>query len=254
MLWSASKLGDYRVNLGYDFQRKRERNGKWPSTLCWSMWPLPKARAFLWISIHGRILTSSRLKSIGISGPNWCIMCKQQEESIDRLLYWCPFASQCWDWLLDLLHFPTVKNLTLKDFLLSWLTKGKFSKWGILWIVSPSMLGWRIWKERNKRIFKEEALEVHVLLVNIKSAIEEVVNGKIQGVNYNFLAKWDFDMEKSWSFKKISDHRLNDRKALRKNALWQAPPAGWKKLNFDGASRGNPGWSGVGAIIRNEAG
>ncbi|GLJ50048.1 hypothetical protein SUGI_1064470 [Cryptomeria japonica] len=34
----------------------------------------------------------------------------------------------------------------------------------------------------------------------------------------------------------------------------EAPPVGWKKLNFDGASRGNPGRSGVGAIIRNEVG
>ncbi|GLJ20811.1 hypothetical protein SUGI_0379410 [Cryptomeria japonica] len=57
-------------------------------------------------------------------------------------------------------------------------------------------------------------------------------------------------MEKSWSFKQVNDHRLNDRK----NASSQVLSAGWKKLNFDRAGRGNPGRSGVGAIIRNEAG
>ncbi|GLJ49246.1 hypothetical protein SUGI_1040380 [Cryptomeria japonica] len=88
----------------------------------------------------------------------------------------------------------------------------------------------------------------------IKRTIEEVINGRIQGANFKFLAKWDSDMEKSWSFKQISDHRLNDRKALRKNVTWQAPSIGWQKLNFDEASRGNPGQSGVGAIIRNEDG
>ncbi|GLJ44584.1 hypothetical protein SUGI_0937060 [Cryptomeria japonica] len=30
--------------------------------------------------------------------------------------------------------------------------------------------------------------------------------------------------------------------------------SGWMKLNFDGASRGNLGWSGVGIIIRNTVG
>ncbi|GLJ33059.1 hypothetical protein SUGI_0665340 [Cryptomeria japonica] len=40
----------------------------------------------------------------------------------------------------------------------------------------------------------------------------------------------------------------------KKNVTWQAPSIGWKKLNFNGASRGNPGWSGVGAIVRNEDG
>ncbi|GLJ24753.1 hypothetical protein SUGI_0473180 [Cryptomeria japonica] len=36
--------------------------------------------------------------------------------------------------------------------------------------------------------------------------------------------------------------------------MWQALSLGWMKLNFDGASRGHPGWSGMGAIIRNEVG
>ncbi|GLJ37542.1 hypothetical protein SUGI_0762890 [Cryptomeria japonica] len=61
-------------------------------------------------------------------------------------------------------------------------------------------------------------------------------------------------MEKSWALKQSCDHRLNDRKAKRKNAMWQGLLLGWMKLNFDGASRGNPGRSGVGAIIRNEVG
>ncbi|GLJ48133.1 hypothetical protein SUGI_1016350 [Cryptomeria japonica] len=34
----------------------------------------------------------------------------------------------------------------------------------------------------------------------------------------------------------------------------EAPPSGWKKMNFDGASKGNPGLSGYGAVIRDEKG
>lgn len=181
-------------------------------------------------------------------------MCKKEEELVDHLLYWCLYASKCWDWLLDMLQWFTAKNQFLKDFLLSWSIIGRHSKWGLLWIVCPSLLVWHVWKERNRRIFKEEAMEVHFLQAKIKSAIEEVVNNKIQGVNYKFLSKWDFEMEKNWALKQSCDHRLNDRKAKRKNANWQAMPAGWMKLNFDGASRGNPGQSGMGAIIRNEVG
>ncbi|XP_059076603.1 uncharacterized protein LOC131875903 [Cryptomeria japonica] len=46
--------------------------------------------------------------------------------------------------------------------------------------------------------------------------------------------------------------RLNIRigKAIR----WKASPRDWTKLNFDGASKGNPGESGIGAIIRDEQG
>ena len=35
---------------------------------------------------------------------------------------------------------------------------------------------------------------------------------------------------------------------------WQSPPAGWKVLNTDGASKGNPGIAGGGGVIRGDLG
>ncbi|XP_057869784.1 uncharacterized protein LOC131076562 [Cryptomeria japonica] len=40
----------------------------------------------------------------------------------------------------------------------------------------------------------------------------------------------------------------------RKTAIWSPPKPGWIKLNFDGASRGNPGPSGIGYVIRDHTG
>ncbi|XP_057856261.1 uncharacterized protein LOC131065691 [Cryptomeria japonica] len=41
---------------------------------------------------------------------------------------------------------------------------------------------------------------------------------------------------------------------MRKIAIWSPPNPGWIKLNFDGASRGNPGPSSIGYIIRDHTG
>ncbi|GLJ49320.1 hypothetical protein SUGI_1042530 [Cryptomeria japonica] len=41
------------------------------------------------------------------------------------------------------------------------------------------------------------------------------------------------------------NHNLSDRSKCE----WAPPPQGWFKLNFDGASRGNPGIVGIGCII-----
>ncbi|XP_057862869.2 uncharacterized protein LOC131071167 [Cryptomeria japonica] len=41
---------------------------------------------------------------------------------------------------------------------------------------------------------------------------------------------------------------------MRKAAIWSPPNPGWLKLNFDGASRGNPGPSGIGYVIRDHTG
>ncbi|XP_057858719.2 uncharacterized protein LOC131067644 [Cryptomeria japonica] len=37
---------------------------------------------------------------------------------------------------------------------------------------------------------------------------------------------------------------------MRKVAIWSPPNSGWIKLNFGGASRGNPGPLGIGYVIR----
>lgn len=61
LIWNAAKSGNYKVSLGYELQRRRQKDSNWPAILCWDKRVLPKAGAFLWIVLHGRILTSDRL-------------------------------------------------------------------------------------------------------------------------------------------------------------------------------------------------
>ncbi|XP_059070463.1 uncharacterized protein LOC131860113 [Cryptomeria japonica] len=43
---------------------------------------------------------------------------------------------------------------------------------------------------------------------------------------------------------------LVDQTNPRGGVIWDAPAIGWSKVNFDGASAGNPGQSGIGCILR----
>ncbi|GLJ11003.1 hypothetical protein SUGI_0140120 [Cryptomeria japonica] len=61
-------------------------------------------------------------------------------------------------------------------------------------------------------------------------------------------------MERHWNLMKISGYKLMDKKQNRANIVWTPPTSGNFKINFNGASRGNLGKSGYGAIIRNEFG
>lgn len=147
-----------------------------------------------------------------------------------------------------------VRSQSLKDFLCSWPNMTKNSKWGILWVVSPSLLTWHLWKERNRRIFNDEAVEVDVLIPKIKHAIEEVVNVKILGRIYKSYTKWDMAMENNWLLSKKSNYKFSDLKSCRKNIKWIPPPFGYLKMIFDEACKGNPSEFGFGAIIRDEFG
>ncbi|GLJ33938.1 hypothetical protein SUGI_0682780 [Cryptomeria japonica] len=142
----------------------------------------------------------------------------------------------------------------LKDFLRSWPNSVKSSKWAILWVVSPSMLIWHLWKERNCRIFNEEALEVDVLISKIKHAIEEVVKVKSLGRTFESYTKWDMVMKNIWSLPMCSDNKFSDSKSCRKNIKWSPPHPEFLKMKFDGACRGNASVSRYGAIIQDESG
>ncbi|GLJ11561.1 hypothetical protein SUGI_0171160 [Cryptomeria japonica] len=123
-----------------------------------------------------------------------------------------------------------------------------------MWVVSPALLVWHIWKERNRRFFNEEALSYDSLIPKIKGAIEEVFNVKVVGRKYCSYSSWDKEMERHWNLTKISGYKLMDKKQNKDRVVWSPPTTGNIKVNFDGASCGNPGKSGYGAIIRDKFG
>ncbi|XP_059070690.1 uncharacterized protein LOC131860311 [Cryptomeria japonica] len=215
---------------------------------------LPKAGAFLWTTLHGRILTGERLKLIRIARPNVCLLCKENEETVEHLLFWCSYTKKVWDWLLNNLQYESVRSQSLKGFLLAWPACYKKSKWSILWVVSSAMLVWHIWKERNRRVFNEEALSLDLLIPKIKTTIGEVINVKVVGRKYCAYSSWDKEMERLWNLTKISSYKFADKKQNRASTVWIPPIAGSLKVNFDGASCDNLGKSGYGTIIRDEFG
>jgi len=119
IFWTGSKSGHYKVKFGYVLQNPQVKSD-WPSFLCWSKWTLPKAGAFAWIAIHKRILTSDRLKSLGITSPSRCVLCGKAEETIDHLLLTCPFASNCWDWLRQKLGWISALPDRIEDLFKGW--------------------------------------------------------------------------------------------------------------------------------------
>ncbi|KAK4397307.1 putative ribonuclease H protein [Sesamum angolense] len=69
--------------------------------------------------------------------------------------------------------------------------------------------------------------------------------------NLAHLISWKCDkyLASSMGFSVKIQHKI---KVLKVN--WDKPERGWVKINTDGASKGNPGISGAGGIVRNEEG
>ena len=69
------------------------------------------------------------------------------------------------------------------------------------------------------------------------------------------FSNWDGQMKKNWS-KLINPPLLyvKNGKEAREKCRWAPLPKGWAKLNFDSATRGNLGTTGIGCIINDDSG
>ena len=99
LIWAASNFGNYIVKEGYNaiICSQQWEAVNIPLNLCWDKSCLPKAGLFLWLAFQGKILTYDNLQKRGFSGPSRCILCKQESEDIDHLLYNCTYAKFCWE-------------------------------------------------------------------------------------------------------------------------------------------------------------
>eukprot|EP00253_Pinus_taeda_P031183 PITA_31183 len=125
-----------------------------------------------------------------------------------------------------------------------------------LWQIAPGIVMWNIWKERNWRIFRDHTLPMEEVWKIILNNIQETLSIK-------HWASEDFptnQQEQSiWSNWQIN---LHSTQVSQVNAVihqvspsrWTPPPLNTYLLNFDGASKGNPGNTGYGGAIRNSQG
>lgn len=146
---------------------------------------------------------------------------------------------------------------SIQDTIQNWQKNfSKNSRFNSIWKVMPGFLTWTIWKERNRRIFQHEYRNtehaIDTLMGNIKQLIQvkvkEETNEKPSSSGLRILQLFQLHTNQS-----MATTRSQQSPQSESNS-WNYPPVGWLKLNFDGASRGNPGMAGIGGIIRNHKG
>ena len=86
-----------------------------------------------------------------------CLMCLQEEESVDHLFIHCTWASGLWHLSFSLLGVNWVQPLTIKNVLMSWTRKINGGWLLGIWKMIPLAIWWSMWKERNQRIFAGKA-------------------------------------------------------------------------------------------------
>ncbi|KAG7532893.1 Endonuclease/exonuclease/phosphatase [Arabidopsis thaliana x Arabidopsis arenosa] len=162
--WSYSTDGLYSVKSGYEFISRKIHHKLFkdsefePSfnplfTKIWSLHTAPKIKIFLWKILNGAVAVEDRLRTRGIKIADGCLMCEEDQETINHILFQCPLARQVW----ALSTVPTSGNgyggsiYANLNHLLDLTQNQDLSS--LLKNVSPWIL-WVLWKNRNKILFE----------------------------------------------------------------------------------------------------
>jgi len=109
-----------------------------------------KHKFFFWLILKDRLSTRDMIRRRGMHLDDYhCVLCQQStEESTMHLLFYCPFAKDCW----NLVNFQFTDHLSVLETFQAWnsLLKVKFS------LDLFTLFCWGIWMVRNNVIFRSK--------------------------------------------------------------------------------------------------
>ena len=109
---------------------------------------------FVWIAVHGQILTLDNLMLRGRILVNRCCMCHRNEETVDHLLLHCPVAHSLWVYMFQIFGTQWVMPGFVERLVYCWsFWLGKFNS--DIWNMVPGCLMWFVWTERNRCSFED---------------------------------------------------------------------------------------------------
>ncbi|XP_020251372.1 uncharacterized protein LOC109828828 [Asparagus officinalis] len=150
----------------------------------WDTLIYPKHSFILWLAVLNRLLTREKLLKRGIIQSDHCCLCSDNvQESRNHLFFDCLFSKAVWNNIMDWLKFKW--RACDWDILMDWYTcrlRGKGFKQSLKRLALANTV-YRIWRERNDRIFnkgiknidqitKKIKLDIMIMILN-SSCLEE---------------------------------------------------------------------------------
>jgi hypothetical protein len=178
--WGPKGNGNFSLKEARSIIEEEEQPNILPwATKVWDSLLWPKIRTFLWLLMQKRTLTWENLMKKGFRGPSRCPMCTKEEETMNHLLNSCEWASQLWNWMENILGASDRNRDSIQETITNWRSKfSRVNRVEGIWKSAPGFIVWTIWKERNRRIFKEEIRSLELAKESITINIKQLIQAK----------------------------------------------------------------------------
>lgn len=139
MCWKETKCDIFSIKFLQAYLVRGE-SGLPLIKIVWNPWVPTKAGPFTQEIVWGKIVMIDQPKRVGQIMSIKHYLCKQEEESSDRLLIHCVKASMLWHLIFSLFGVTWVMHSMVKENLLSWHGSFVGKKHKKAWMVAPLYL------------------------------------------------------------------------------------------------------------------
>ncbi|CAN1335068.1 Putative ribonuclease H protein At1g65750 [Linum perenne] len=228
-MWQYENNGLYSVSSGYQLALNKIKAFKtiYPISPCdETLWKKtralqiqPKLRFFLWKILNRILPTKQALAHRKVNSNPLCLVCREEEESVEHLLLFCPITIRLTNILKIPVHDYQTQHMALAWRLIIKREDNSAERFTLFW--------WRIWKSRNTVVFEQS----HTSLITLK---------------FQFLAHFaELDLVRA-----KPQSRTPNVMAKRPPPLMWFPPSPMRiKCNVDGAVKKGTGGA-IGLIVR----
>nr|XP_027108979.1 uncharacterized protein LOC113728817 [Coffea arabica] len=243
VIWTLTTSGNFSIASAFRDIRQARNKSMVFNTIWHSQLPF-KVSFFMLRLLLGRLPVPDRLCKLGLHLPSKCFCCASaSEESIEHLFSTGHIASTVWHYFGAScgLSFP---GSSLRPRIVGWWLNSYDSEMQrFIGHILPSIVCWQIWKARNKAMFEDVQMRPLAICRAIFSEIQTMV-----GIHFKQVFRvQSFHHLYDWSY---SSHTEVTYKLVR----WEAKESDRFILNTDGCSKGNPGVSGGGGVLRDSNG
>ncbi|XP_073037138.1 uncharacterized protein [Primulina eburnea] len=243
-LWIHSSDGAFSIRSAWELVRLRDPVSD-ILTPCWDRWLRPTMSFFLWRFWHQWLPVDDILQRRGFELASRC-QCCDMSETFTHVFIDGPIARSVWHFFGAIFRVRIPCTGDLRLFLSAWKINLRWKPGGHVKEFLPFIILWFLWTARNDA--KHRQLRIS------GETVKSQILSYLRLAHAAFIVKpkhWLGAFEAARSLGIFVGFQRTHRLAI---VRWLCPPPGCFKLNVDGSSRGNPGESSVGGVVRDSSG